>query len=298
MGRYKIGEVDNERYLQMPLALFTNENYKQGLSLAAKAVYALMRNRLPLSATNGWADDNGDIYIYFKQDELAESLGVSRSTVARAIKELIAMDLIDLIRQGLSMPNKVYIKKCQNDTSRSIKLTHQEVSNSHIKMCQNDTSRSVKSTHQDVSNLHTNKTEYSNTEYIKTERVEDDVVDDSAGARAGVLETDEIAPQDAEVAECVKFYENNIRPICGSVERDMVLILTREYGAEWFRAAITEAVTHNARSVKYIEAILKNWQAHGRGVKPARAAPRAAPKPSMQEDYEGARAILEQLGGF
>lgn len=122
-------------------------------------------------------------------------------------------------------------------------------------------------------------------------KTEDEAVVVAADAGAG-------ATEDAEVGECVKLYEDNIRPICGGIERDIVLALIKDYGAEWFKAALKEAVTHSARSVKYIESILKNWQTHGRDTKPARVAPRAAPaKSSMQEKYEGAMAII-RAGGF
>lgn len=37
------------------------------------------------------------------------------------------------------------------------------------------------------------------------------------------------------------------------------------YPAEWIPDAIREALLHNARSWKYVQAVLKNWKEHGKG---------------------------------
>ena len=155
MGRFKITDIDNESFYQIPKSLFTNDNYK-GLGSDARIIYALLKDRMSLSRKNNWKDENGDIYLLFTQDEIKELLDVSLSTVSRAMKALKEYDLIEIVRQGLNMPNKIYIRKTVVDRQ--------------IKTSQFDTSKQVNLTNQDKSNLHTNDTDINKTEYSETEK--------------------------------------------------------------------------------------------------------------------------------
>jgi len=59
-------------------------------------------------------------------------------------------------------------------------------------------------------------------------------------------------------------YEQNIgalTPMLAEVLRDA----EKEYPAAWIEEAIREAVEHNARSWKYIAAILERWKKEGKG---------------------------------
>lgn len=152
MERYKMGDIDNERFYQVPKSLFIDETYKK-MSLSAKMVYALLRDRLELSKRNGWHDDNGDVFLYFNQSEIAEMLNLSRRTIINTFTELKENDLIDIIRQGLTKPNKVYIKKCKKCVSDVQPLRY----------------RSADISRQEVCSFHTNDTEVNETEIIDTE---------------------------------------------------------------------------------------------------------------------------------
>lgn len=155
MERFKLGDIDNERYYQIPKSLFTNARYKK-LSLNAKVIYSFLKDRFNLSRKNKWVDTNGDIFLLFTHAEMAKLLNVSEATTKRAINELKEFELIHVVRQGLSKPNKIYINKippadtsrsCTNDTSRS---------------CANDTSRSC--TDDTLMNLTLNELDLSETE--------------------------------------------------------------------------------------------------------------------------------------
>lgn len=152
MERYKMGDIDNERFYQVPKSLFIDETYKK-MSLSAKMVYALLRDRLELSKRNGWHDDNGDVFLYFNQSEIAEMLNLSRRTIINTFTELKENDLIDIIRQGLTKPNKVYVKKCKKCVSDVQPLRY----------------RSADISRQEVCSFHTNDTEVNETEIIDTE---------------------------------------------------------------------------------------------------------------------------------
>lgn len=108
--RYKLGDIDNERFYQVPKSLFINPKYKS-MSNTSKIMYAILKDRMGLSRKNKWSDSNGDIYLLFSQDDMADLLGVNKSTIVRNMKELADTHLIDSVRQGLGKPNKIYINR-------------------------------------------------------------------------------------------------------------------------------------------------------------------------------------------
>ena len=61
-------------------------------------------------------------------------------------------------------------------------------------------------------------------------------------------------------------YESNIGviyPMAAERLRDIVI----EYPEDWIEEAFREAVLHNSRNIKYIEAILRRWRDDGRGTR-------------------------------
>lgn len=65
------------------------------------------------------------------------------------------------------------------------------------------------------------------------------------------------------LAEVVRAFENNIHPITGEIERDRLVALTDEYGAQWVTSAIEEAAISNGRSLRYITVVLERWKREG-----------------------------------
>lgn len=67
---------------------------------------------------------------------------------------------------------------------------------------------------------------------------------------------------DNNLAEISKIYENDIGMITPLVAEDLKEI-SKEFPPGWFTAAAKEAVSNNARSLKYIRAILSRWKREG-----------------------------------
>ena len=80
------------------------------LALATKLVYAVLLDRAQLSQANGWADDNGQIYIVFPIVEIANAIDRSPMTVKNALNELETAGLIERKRRGQSQPNRIFVK--------------------------------------------------------------------------------------------------------------------------------------------------------------------------------------------
>ena len=61
----------------------------------------------------------------------------------------------------------------------------------------------------------------------------------------------------------VEFYNKNVFPLTSSYERERLLDLADEYGDDWCIAACKEAIDHQARSIAYIDKVLRTWRAKG-----------------------------------
>ena len=168
---YKINEVQQHKYYQVPKELFTNPKYKNTLNNDAKMLYSILLDRMELSRTNGWVEDDGTIYLIFKREELSDILGLCETTVWRAMKQLKAVGLIGEKRQGLTKPNLIYIGKIdctdpeepQKDERASDDENSEEISDSTASITQTD-SKPLNIKAQIISNLKGNNTDYNKTE--------------------------------------------------------------------------------------------------------------------------------------
>lgn len=68
---------------------------------------------------------------------------------------------------------------------------------------------------------------------------------------------------DESFAKVAALYQDNIHPIANGVEADDLIDMFDKYGEEWLTRAIKEAARSNARSIKYIIAILQSWYKRG-----------------------------------
>ena len=81
------------------------------LALATKLVYAVLLDRANLSRANGWTDEDGNIFVVFPLNKLADMVDKGPSTVKNALNELEAAWLIERQRFGNGMPNRIYVKQ-------------------------------------------------------------------------------------------------------------------------------------------------------------------------------------------
>jgi len=120
MRIYKVNEVDKQRFFKVPKSLFNNEKYK-GLSLEAKIIYAILRDRMELSEQNGWYNLTGEIYLLYSRENLSEIMECSEPTVRKAMKQLTKYELIVEKQQGQGKPNIIYI--CHTEKTLDIAKT-------------------------------------------------------------------------------------------------------------------------------------------------------------------------------
>jgi hypothetical protein len=93
----------------MPRFLTAGEFAGNKISNNARILYALLLDRHRISVKNNWFDDNGEVYIYFKREEMESQTGLSKVTVLKVMQELKDFQLVEERKQGFNKPNKIYL---------------------------------------------------------------------------------------------------------------------------------------------------------------------------------------------
>lgn len=104
----KQNDVQNLYYMQMPMWLFSDPRYAE-MSLDAKVTYTFLLNRFQLSRRNGWANEQGEVFVIFPRKALARELRVCEQRVTAAFKALVEAKLIWEKRCGRGDANQIYL---------------------------------------------------------------------------------------------------------------------------------------------------------------------------------------------
>lgn len=99
---------DSYRFLMVPHVLLYGEKYVK-MTVEAKLLYALMQDRLSLSAKHNWRDKLGQLYIYYTVKEIEKMLSCGHNKALRILDELETMCLIRRVHQGKGKPTKFYV---------------------------------------------------------------------------------------------------------------------------------------------------------------------------------------------
>ena len=81
------------------------------MTQTAKVLYAVLLDRTNLSRANGWTDEDGNIFVVFPLNKLADWVDKGPSTVKNALNELETAGLIERRRCGNGIPNRIYVKQ-------------------------------------------------------------------------------------------------------------------------------------------------------------------------------------------
>lgn len=203
MTVYKINDLVKFDFVKIPKTLFANPKYKM-MSSDAKLTYALLYDRLSLSIQNNWINSDGEVYLVYTREAIAEDLGITYKKAISAFKELKENNLIIDKQCGRGMPNFIFIVKPEltakdakeytdNEKTRSAKTEcldfgqadecvdkqKSDMPNTHILNCQTGISRGAKTECQDLPKSHTIKTNN-----IKTDKKH---IDNSQSINDGML---------------------------------------------------------------------------------------------------------------
>ena len=226
----KINEVKNNAFYQLPQWLFDSE-YKD-MSLRAKVVYALIFDRRSLSLENNWYDKNGDVYMYFTNQQMMDKLNCSEKTIISSKKELEKYGLIKEVRQGVNRPNRLYI-------NGTVKITGQE-----LEKLQPGT---VKITGQELEKL----------QPIKTNNINTNITNINDDDRPQKLEN----IQSGSIAQTLRSRGFKLDQI--QFQQLFDYIALDGMRIELVQLAISKSADNEARNFRYLKSILDNWRKNG-----------------------------------
>ena len=219
----KISEVKNNAFYQFPQWLL-DEEYKH-LSLRAKVMYMLIFDRRTLSIQNEWHDKNGDVFVYFTNQQFMDLLNCNEKTVIKAKKELQDFGLIKEERQGVNKPNRLYI------------------------------SGTVKNTGQELQKIQSIKTDNIKTNISRLNEPE------GAGDKT-LYSVEDVPPQnDLGIVHDWIFSEFGRYPTPFEIE-DLKSFL-QDHSKEVIKLAIKECVGNGKPYFKYLDSILRDWKQKG-----------------------------------
>ncbi len=105
-------ETEIFQFFKLPKILFSDSRF-QDLSNDSKLLYSFFLDRVALSITNDWRDEEGRVYIIYTTEEASHLLGKSTRTVGNLMKELdevTGCGLIERKKRGLGKPDLIYVK--------------------------------------------------------------------------------------------------------------------------------------------------------------------------------------------
>lgn len=124
-------------FFKFPKPFIYDEKYKK-LSNNAKLMYMLLFGRLELSVKNGWHDRKGNVFQYYTNEQLMIDLNSSEKTIIKVKKELREVGLLEEIRQGNNLPNRIYISQVDGAVENTVleleKVQHGAVENTDLEL--------------------------------------------------------------------------------------------------------------------------------------------------------------------
>ena len=227
---------DFEMFYKLPQELF-DECFK-GLSIGAKVLYAILRDKWGQSQKNGWHDENG-IYCNFSVKLLSEIMGCSEKTTISYKKELSNYHLISERRQ-FNSTNKIYV----NRVSEAKRYVHEDFTCTEVK--------NLHHVHEDftcteVKNLQSNQTNINQTNITRLN--DDDAVQKLENIQSGTI---------AQTLRSRGFKLDQIQ-----FQQLFDYIALDGMKIELVQLAISKSADNEARNFRYLKSILDNWKKNG-----------------------------------
>lgn len=102
----------SEVYISIPKSLIEDERYKE-LRVESKLLYGILKDRLKLSAKNGWVDEEGRPYLEYSNAELMELFNCSKGKILAIRKDLANHGLIfeysQFTKGDGQVANRIYV---------------------------------------------------------------------------------------------------------------------------------------------------------------------------------------------
>ena len=175
-------EAEQFTFYRIPKVLITSPQFKQ-VSDSAKILYGLMLDRMSLSIHNGWFDEQGRAYIFYKLDDIEEDMNCSTGKGVKLLAELDTkkgIGLIERIKQGQGKADKIYLKKFvgannSQTYSRVTNIEKQDLQNLDFQTSKNCKSRLPQIESADLQKTERNNNKYNNTDFSNINSINQDM---------------------------------------------------------------------------------------------------------------------------
>lgn len=108
-NRYYTVNQQLRTFIQLEDVFFEEESKYFTMDNDAKMLYGLLQKRNNLSIMNGWYDNQGRIFFFFKQEELRKKLRCGTEKMSKLMKQLESFGLLERKKQGLNKPDILYL---------------------------------------------------------------------------------------------------------------------------------------------------------------------------------------------
>lgn len=259
MQFYNVNEEYREKFYQIPKVFFTNSKYIK-ISNDAKMAWGILRDRLDLSIKNGWIDSKtGNIFFYYKNENLQTILNCKKDKVIKIKKELIEADLLLQERQGLNKTNKLYLVKpevtnediyiIQKQENTVESSDGKEVGKTEFQNSEKSSSRSRKNRVQEVDKSESNDTEFSHTDFSNTELSETTTTQNQNTSGSSV-----------DTQYLIKTIETEFNIKMTTSYKKRIVEILPNFDKETIEYAIEYASIHGNNPKSFLLQILKNWR--------------------------------------
>lgn len=225
---------DFEMFYKLPQELFS-EHFK-GLSIGAKVLYSILRDKWGQSHKNGWHDEKG-IYCNFSVKLLSNAMGCSERSITAYKKELNDYHLITESRQ-FNATNKIYV----NRVSEAKKNVHAEFACTET---QNLPHTHAEFACTETQNLPTNQTNINQTNLTRLND-DNDTVEKFENIQSGTI------AQNLK-SRGFKLDQIQFQQLFDYISLDGMSI-------ELVQLAISKSADNEARNFRYLKSILDNWK--------------------------------------
>ena len=106
-------EPISNSYMAIPKC-FHSDPVLNKVSVNARYLYALLLDRMKLSAINNMVDKEGKTYVFYDWEDVHEATGLSKNTVYKLFDELDSekgIGLIERVKMGQGKPSRIYVMR-------------------------------------------------------------------------------------------------------------------------------------------------------------------------------------------
>ena len=267
------------------------------LNLTDALVYTALYSRTTLSEKNGWVDSEGRIYISYSVESLVEDLHKGQTVIKAALRKLTAIGLIET-KRNFGAPSTIYVKLPDGRNTDQLTAEKQAECKTGKPDEREPENRLTDSRNSDPRTVGIPTVSQSENRPIDSQNSDPQSVGKptvSYKGRTTVLNyrssskaATAASRTDSDLAEIVQHFQQ----VIGGFPRsalDKLQSYREVFPKELICRAFDEAAESGVRNWRYIDGILRGWQADGvrtLGDVEARREARRKPEPPQEKKME------------